>query len=74
MRAWLADHAMEIAIGATFAVIGALSCIREIGALMGARNTGFTASDAEADKVYQEYLAKQEIKKEYRTFVGKEGA
>lgn len=25
-----------------------------------ARNTGFTASDAEADKVYKEYLAKQE--------------
>lgn len=35
MRAWLADHAMEIAIAATFAVIGALSCIREFAALMG---------------------------------------
>lgn len=36
MRAWIADHAMEIAIGATFAAIGALSCLREIGALTGA--------------------------------------
>jgi hypothetical protein len=35
MRAWIADHAMEIAVGATFAVIGALSCIREFAALMG---------------------------------------
>lgn len=35
MRAWLADHAMEIAVGATFAVIGALSCLREFAALLG---------------------------------------
>ncbi len=35
MRAWLADHAMEIAVGATFAVISALSCIREFAALLG---------------------------------------
>lgn len=58
---WFVDAAVERMVGE----IRDYGCgDMELVVDVFARNTGFTASDAEADKVYQEYLAKQEGGKE----------